>query len=101
MQCAKQEAKVNRERKPIRLNRLCGVIGSPFPFIQKGKRMYKKEKKVIRETSSVNHIPKVTERRIWRGEKISRELERRRFCGIYATTCQARYKLPMWNTTRR
>ena len=63
-----------------RLTWLCSVTGSPVPFMNKGKRVDKAGKKYVQVIPScwkpekiltVNHIPKVRERKLWSGKKVS------------------------------
>ena len=82
--CSEQEAKlVTGSGRQERLSRLCSATGSPFPFVNKGKRLDKVDKKYvqrlhlcwkaekdIKEARSVNYIPEVKERKLWAGEKI-------------------------------
>ena len=66
-----------------RLTRLCSATGMPFPFMNKGRRIDKAEKKYVqvipavwkaekrqKEVPGVNNITKVTERKLWAGEKV-------------------------------
>ena len=67
-----------------RLTRLCSAHGKPFPFMIKGRRVYKENKKYTqilpavwkaeKREPEVNHVSaeeEVVERKLWAAEKIT------------------------------
>ena len=80
-----------------RLTRLCSATGTPFPFMNKGKRVDKVEKKYVqvipavwkaekspKKVPSLNNILEVIERKCEISESENRRgLERTRFCRIH------------------
>ena len=82
--CTDKEVKlVTGSEGKERLTRLCSATGMPFPFMNRGRRVDKAEKKYVqvipavwraerrqKEVSSVNNISEVTEKKLWAGEKV-------------------------------
>ena len=75
---------MTRSQDKERLTRLCSAYGKPFPFMIKGRRVEKAEKrynqilpavwkaeKKILAVDSINQVEEVIERKLWAVEKVT------------------------------
>ena len=83
--CTEKEVKlVTGSKGKERLTRLCSAHGKPFPFMIKGQRVDKEDKKYVqvlpavwkaeKREPEVNHVDteeEVVERKLWAAEKIT------------------------------